>query len=645
MKKLILKNSFSPGDIVMLTAAVRDLHLCHPDQFLTDVRTACPQLWEQNPYITPLSDDDPEVEAIDCEYPLINRCNLAPYHCIHGFIEFLNDRLGLHIKPTVFRGDIRLSAQETLWFSQVHELTGEDTPFWMVVTGGKFDITIKWWAAGRYQEVIDHFRGRIQFVQVGDLRHYHPKLEGVIDLRGRTDLRQLVRLMYHAQGVLCPVTALMHLAAAVEVKSGPPGSRPCVVVAGGREPVHWEAYPNHQFIHTLGALRCCDRGGCWRSRTVPLGDGDERDQPEHLCVDVAGALPRCMDLITADDVIRRIELYFQGGAINYLSPGQAAAAERAVALSANPLIDEERLSVQTARLKAEQFIRNIGVCPDHFAGRGIVICAGGIEYFANAWVCVNRLRRHGCALPIQLWHLGDDEMDARMRAMVQPLNVACVDALEVRKRHPARRLNGWELKPYALLHSPFKEVLLLDADNVPLVDPEFLFETPQFRESGAIFWPDYGRLGPERSIWRVCGVAYRDEPEFESGQIVLDKERCWRALSLCGWYNEHSDFYYEHMHGDKETFHIAWRKLNQRYAMPGTPIHGLEGTMCQHDFVGRRIFQHRNLHKWSLEGANARVADFWEEEACLAHLEQLRSLWNGALASPEPALVPLGGRK
>ena len=318
MKKLILKNSFSPGDIVMLTAAVRDLHLGYPDQFLTDVRTSCPQLWEHNPYLTPLSDDDPAVEAIDCEYPLINRCNLAPYHCIHGFIEFLNDRLGLNIKPTVFRGDIHLSAQEKLWFSQVHELTGEDTPFWMVVTGGKFDTTVKWWAAQRYQEVIDHFRGRMLFVQVGDPRHYHPKLDGVIDLRGKTDLRQLVRLVYHAQGVLCPVTALMHLAAAVEVKGGPPGSRPGVMVAGGREPVHWEAYPNHQFIHTLGALRCCDQGGCWRSRTVPLGDGDERDQPEHLCVDVAGELPRCMDLITAAEVIRRIELYFQGGAIGSL---------------------------------------------------------------------------------------------------------------------------------------------------------------------------------------------------------------------------------------------------------------------------------------------------------------------------------------
>ena len=65
MRKLILSNGFSPGDIVMLTAAVRDLHYWYPGRYLTDVQTACPQLWENNPHITPLSERDPEVELID----------------------------------------------------------------------------------------------------------------------------------------------------------------------------------------------------------------------------------------------------------------------------------------------------------------------------------------------------------------------------------------------------------------------------------------------------------------------------------------------------------------------------------------------------------------------------------------------------
>jgi ADP-heptose:LPS heptosyltransferase len=319
MKQLILRNFQSPGDIVMLTAAVRDLHLTYPGQFVTDVRTSCPAIWENNPYLTPLSEDDASIEIVDCEYPLIHQSNNSPYHFIHGFIAHLNERLGLCIRPTVFRGDVHISPLEKTWLSQVEEIVHWPQPFWIVVAGGKRDYTIKWWQPSRFQRVIDHFRGRILFVQVGESGHVHPPLRNVIDLRAKTDLRQLIRLVYHAQGVLCPVTLLMHLAAAIETKPGAPINRPCVVVAGGREPPHWEAYPHHQFLHRVGALRCCDNGGCWKSRVVPLGDGDEKDRPENCCVDVIGDLPRCMDLITAEDVIRAIEVHFDGGAISYLS--------------------------------------------------------------------------------------------------------------------------------------------------------------------------------------------------------------------------------------------------------------------------------------------------------------------------------------
>jgi ADP-heptose:LPS heptosyltransferase len=314
----------------MLTAAVRDLHVSYPHQFITDVRTPCPHLWENNPYVTPVPDGDTGAESIDCHYPLIGRSNQEPWHFLHGFVQHLSARLGLNIRPTAFKGDIHLSDLEKSWISQVHEITGEDTPFWIIVSGGKYDFTIKWWDVNRYQAVVDHFRGRLLFVQVGDESHYHPPLKGVLDLRGKTDLRQLVRLVYHSQGVICGVTLLMHLAAAVEVKGSKPAKRPCIVIAGGREPTHWEAYPHHQFIHTIGALTCCETGGCWKSRTVPLGDGDEKDQPANLCSDVVDGLPRCMDLITADEVIRRVKLYFDGGAAQYLTAAQLTAVKRAL---------------------------------------------------------------------------------------------------------------------------------------------------------------------------------------------------------------------------------------------------------------------------------------------------------------------------
>lgn len=629
-RKLLLKCGYSAGDIVMLTATVRDLHKRYPGKFITDVRTPFPDIWEYNPFITPLDEAEPGVETIDCSYPLINQANHVPYHCLHGYAGFLAGRLGMPVSVTEFKGDIHISEEEKSWMSQVHELTGEDTPFWIVVAGGKYDATIKWWDKNRFQAVVDYFQGRIQFVQVGESSHYHPELKGVIDLRGRTRMRQLIRLVYHSQGVLSPVTAVMHLAAAVEVKGNGKAKRPCVVVAGGREPAHWEAYPNHQFIHTNGSLPCCAQGGCWKSRVLPLNDGDNRD--ESLCLNVVdGPLPRCMDMITAEHVIERIEMFFKGGALQYLTPTQSVAAKKGEKKLYELNQRWAPLTMETAVAEAEKFIAKLPDAPPPAEGRGIVICGGGVKYFTTGWVCIRMLRHLGCELPIQFWHLGSKEMDSRMKKLLEPFAVECVDALEMRKKHPARKLNGYELKAYALARNPFQEVILLDADNVPLIRPESLLECPQYRECGALFWPDYGRLAPSRAIWRVCGVSYQDEPEFESGQIVVDKRRCWRALALSLWYNEHSDFFYRFIHGDKDTFHMAFRKLRVPYAMPATPIESLQGVMCQHDFQGRRIFQHRNSHKWSLAGPNRRIPGFLHEEMCLRFLEELRNAWDGTI--------------
>jgi len=305
------------------------------------VRTGSPELWEQNPYITPLDVNDPDVRVLECHYPLIQFSNHRPVHFLQGFIENLNVSLGLEIKLTQFRGDIRLADSEKTRPSPVEQITGSALPYWIIVAGGKFDYTIKWWHFRRWQAVVDQFRGKILFAQVGENHHYHPALNGVLDLRGKTSLRELIRLVYHAQGVLCPVTLAMHLAAAVESKSDGPSSRPCVVVAGGREPPNWEAYPGHQFIHTIGMLPCCAEGGCWRSRSVPLGDGDEKDQPHHLCVDVVENLPRCMHLITPERVGQAVGLYFEKSPLRYLGPGEAGDIRRFLSYRTDPARGQE----------------------------------------------------------------------------------------------------------------------------------------------------------------------------------------------------------------------------------------------------------------------------------------------------------------
>jgi len=277
-------------------------------------------------------------------------------------------------------------------------------------------------------------------------------------------------------------------------------------------------------------------------------------------------------------------------------------------------------------VRTDAYLRRIEPYSERFHSRGIVICAGGVRYLTCAWVLIKQLRSTGCQLPIQVWHRDAAERDRGWGALIKPLGVECVDAESVcaAGRRPC---GGWELKSYAMLHSPFEEVLLLDADNVPVADPTYLFDEPEYRRLGAIFWPDGSHTPPDAPQWRIFNAAYRDEPEQESGQILVDKRRCWRALNLANWFNEHSGYFYRVIYGDKDTFRFAWHRLGQAFAMPARPIEVLPMTLCQHDLKGRRIFQHRVHDKWSL-GGNLRVPGFLYEAECFEFIAELARRWD-----------------
>jgi hypothetical protein len=232
--------------------------------------------------------------------------------------DYLEEALHVRIRNRHVWGDVRVLPAET-HCSPLAEWIGPqyaDRHYWIVVAGGKFDFTAKIYDPYRLQRVVEARRDML-FVQVGELSHLHWRLEGenVIDLLGRTDVRGIVRLMHWSSGVICPVTFLMHLAAAVPVRPERVGgrrTRPCIVLAGGREGTRWEAYPHHQFLHTVGSLPCCDRGGCWKSRVAALNDGAPQDKslcarpvttPEGLTI------PKCLDLISDQDILRAIEKY------------------------------------------------------------------------------------------------------------------------------------------------------------------------------------------------------------------------------------------------------------------------------------------------------------------------------------------------
>jgi ADP-heptose:LPS heptosyltransferase len=308
----------SPGDIIMLTAAVRDLHASYPGVFKTEFKTTCKEVWQHNPNATKFTkEEEASVMSIYCKYDLINSSNKGAHHFIHGFRKDLEDKLGIPITQGLMKGDIHISAEEKRWRPQVKEILDKDVPYWIIDAGHKHDFTCKMWEHARYQQVVDRFKD-ITFVQIGkaEKRHTHKPLTGdnVINLVGKTDLRQMCRLMYHAAGVITPVSMPMHMAAAIEMKPEyGRKKRPCIVIAGGREPAVWEAYTAHQFMHTCGQLPCCEEGGCWASRVEPLFDGDAKDTTK-LCsrpvTSTSGqVVPQCMDMITVDQVCTQIQAY------------------------------------------------------------------------------------------------------------------------------------------------------------------------------------------------------------------------------------------------------------------------------------------------------------------------------------------------
>jgi len=89
----------------------------------------------------------------------------------------------------------------------------------------KYPMRNKQWFAERFQEVVDGLKKECKFVQLGSPSD--PPLDGVVDLRGKTGLRETAAVLANCRLYLGNVGFLMHLARAVEC--------PAVIIYGGRE--------------------------------------------------------------------------------------------------------------------------------------------------------------------------------------------------------------------------------------------------------------------------------------------------------------------------------------------------------------------------------------------------------------------------
>lgn len=281
-----------------MTAAVESLMIQYPGRFRVSVDTTCPEIWDHNPHVQPW---DGQGREIDMRYPAIHESHrMRTGHFMGAFVSYLGQQLNIPLQLQVNRPALYLSDRE-----RSEKIV--DGPYMLVNAGVKQDYTNKFWGRQNYQRVVDGLRGRVQFVQIGEAHHLHQPLDGVISLIGQTTPRQLFQLVYHGLGGIGPTTFVQHVHAALE--------KFYVCILGGREPQWWCEYPTQTTFSTMGQLPCCRDRACWKSRTVPLNDGDWKDKSLCELPVLCGNeyVPACMAAVTPEMVIHAIETYLRHG--------------------------------------------------------------------------------------------------------------------------------------------------------------------------------------------------------------------------------------------------------------------------------------------------------------------------------------------
>ena len=369
LTKVEFHSGLAVGDSLMMTCAIRDLKASYPDKYLIQVVTTAQHIWDNNPNLAEFDNPDMIIELGPKRF--VQGSQTRGLHYTNGFRESIEYNLNISIKQGPLKPDLYLSDEE-----KADKIV--DGRYWILIAGGKPDFGTKIWPTEYWQEVVSALP-QITFVQLGESKHDHPVIQGdnIIDLIGttgdpETGLRDLFKLFYHCDGSLGLVSMQMHLAAAFD--------KACVIVAGAREPASFEQYNHHRYLHNQGSLRCkndcencknhstdgkrshycsivdshipkeywkdskrCDDydpidpaklyiKSCWKSKI---------EQCTNLVSRFGTDYPKCIIMIQPDDVIRAINSYYEGGAL------QVTKEKAKVIRIAAPMLDHEPFPTPT----------------------------------------------------------------------------------------------------------------------------------------------------------------------------------------------------------------------------------------------------------------------------------------------------------
>lgn len=265
--------------------------------------------------------------------------------------------------------------------------------------------------------------------------------------------------------------------------------------------------------------------------------------------------------------------------------------------------DEQLKELTKKHTSLKQDILNFGYPKNTFEGKGIVMIGGG-SFLGTALTSIRALRETGSKLPLQLMLTSSDEYDKDVCEKLLPkLNGKCLIMEEIvgKETFQSLSLQKYELKVLGLFLSTFEEVLLLDADNLAVKDPDYILESKPYKEFGYIIWPDFWRQTISPYFYQIAGVEIGEpirkdgvapeEPNkprsqsqlsdlegaipdstCEAGQLAINKKLHHKSLLATVYYNLFGFKYYYHLLGqgavgigDKDTFIAGLTVFRETY--------------------------------------------------------------------------------
>lgn len=267
----------------------------------------------------------------------------------------------------------------------------------------------------------------------------------------------------------------------------------------------------------------------------------------------------------------------------------------------------EQADVQRMKMAHSNFVadlRKSSLAPVYNVGTKGIVTTAPTSQLATLVISLHMLRHTGSTLPVEIFiDRPSAYADAFCASIFPALQANCFYLQDIfTEASTGVEIGSYQFKVLAILFSSFEDVLLLDADAWPLQNPEPLFTSPPFSETGLVLWPDFWYASESPYYFEIAKIdnppLMNLRPATESGEVLYSKSKHGLSILLATYYNYYGPNYYYVLQsqgapgqGDKETFVWATTAMAEDFYFVKSNVEALGHHDSGGDFVGSAMLQ------------------------------------------------------